>query len=216
MERETLRSLSSLIMDAMRTKGVTTARLAEATGVPERYLELILEERFEGLPAAPYLHGYLVKIAEALSLNSEELWQEFLKNHCDVHRAGETDTLPTNRFAIPRLNRKYLLLGALVLAAAIFILLRLPPLRSTFDFSVNISDDLVVATSTFLAEGRVNPEDALTLDGETIYPDRDGRFTKVVSLKDGWNTLEFKVKRLLGEERTVVKQIYYATTTYAR
>ena len=38
----------------------------------ERSLALLLEERFDKLPPAPYVHGYLVKIAEALKLLVDE------------------------------------------------------------------------------------------------------------------------------------------------
>ena len=57
--------------------------------------------------------------------------------------------------------------------------------------------------------GQVNPGDTLTLNNEVIYPDKSGRFEKEIQLESGLNTLEFRVKRYLGRETTVVKQVLY-------
>jgi hypothetical protein len=47
------------------------------------------------------------------------------------------------------------------------------------------------------------------LNGERIYPDENGNFSKEIELKEEFNTLVFEAKKFLGKESTVTKQIFY-------
>ena len=100
------KNLINLILEALKLKGMNLEKLSQLSGVSERSLALLLEEQFDKLPPAPYVHGYLVKIAETLNLDGRELWREYLKNNEEIRRSGKEDILPLNRFAIPKLNKK--------------------------------------------------------------------------------------------------------------
>ncbi|MFH1161745.1 MAG: helix-turn-helix domain-containing protein [Candidatus Jorgensenbacteria bacterium] len=207
------RALANLIVDGLRMKGVSLERLSQLTGISDRFLELLVGEHYHKLPAAPYMRGYLVKIAEVLGLDGEELWRRYLAESAAVRRAGESDTFPPNRFAIPRFNWKmvlWVLLGVLILG---YVLFRIPAFVDSYEFSVNITEGMVVQESAFTIKGTVNENDQLTLNGEVLYPYSNGAFEKLVTLKDGWNTFEFRVKRLLGAGKTFTKQIFYQMTT---
>ncbi|PIP29988.1 hypothetical protein COX26_01135 [Candidatus Jorgensenbacteria bacterium CG23_combo_of_CG06-09_8_20_14_all_54_14] len=206
-------ALANLIVDGLRMKGVSLERLSQLTGISDRFLELLVGEQYYKLPAAPYVRGYLIKIAEVLGLDGGELWREYLAESAGLRRAGASDTLPPNRFTITRFNWKIILwalLGVLILG---YILLRIPALVDTYEFSVNIADSLVVHEPAFTIKGTVNKNDQLTLNGEVLYPDSNGTFEKLVTLKDGWNTFEFKMKRFLGAGHMFTKQIFYQITT---
>lgn len=203
------RRLSETLIEAMKVKGLTTPKLAEATGVAERIIELLLTERFEELPAAPYVRGYLMKIAETLGTDGEMLWDAYGKYHREIRRAGQMDVLPANRFALPRVSRKFLLGGVVALVIIGFVVSRFFFGRQTFVFEVNIPEALVVATSTYILEGNVRAGDQLTVNGVTITLQSDGTFTHEWNLVDGFNTLRFSVIRPLEGEREFVKQIFY-------
>ena len=55
----------------------------------------------------------------------------------------------------------------------------------------------------------MNPNDQLTLNGERLYPDKDGKFEKSIQLQSGFNTLTFSIKKLLGKEYIINKQVFY-------
>lgn len=206
-------ALANLIVDGLRMKGVSLERLGQLTGISDRFLELLVGGQHHKLPAAPYVRGYLIKIAEVLGLDGGELWREYLAESAALRRAGTSDTLPPNRFTITRFNWKIILwalLGVLILG---YILLRIPALVDTYEFSVNIADNLVVYEPVFTIKGTVNENDQLTLNGEVLYPDSNGAFEKLVTLKDEWNTFEFKMKRFLGVGHMLTKQIFYQPST---
>lgn len=212
------RRLSETLVEAMKVKGLTVPKLAETTGVAERIIELLLAEHYDALPAAPYVRGYLLKLAEALGLEGEVLWDAYGKFHAEIRRAGQKDTLPSNRFALPRIPRKFILGSVLVLLIAGFIASRFIFGGQNFTLAVNIPDNLVVATSTYILEGSVRRGDQLTVNGVTLTLDLDGAFTREWKLAPGFNTLRFMVTRPLEGGREFVKQIFYeepaATSTF--
>jgi len=58
--------------------------------------------------------------------------------------------------------------------------------------------------------GVVSPGDKLTLNGEEVPADPEGRFEKEVSLDPGpLNVFTFVARRSLGRERTVVRRVIY-------
>lgn len=201
------------MVEAMKIKGLTVEKLSLTTGVSERVIELLLAERFEELPAAPYVRGYLLKIAEALGLESSLLWETYGKYHEEIRHAGKKDTLPENRFALPKVSRKLVLGIAIGIVIAGFVISRFAWGGRTFTFTVNIPDGLVVATSTYVIEGAIRPGDQLTVNGATLYPHEDGTFKEEVTLVPEFNTFEFVVRRPLEDSRTFTKQIFYEVPT---
>lgn len=209
MEQET-KNLSSIILETLRLKGLTVEKLSQISGVSERFLSSLIEGNIEKLPPRPYAHGYLIRIAEALNLDGEKLWSEYLKNNEAIRRSGKNDQLPKNRFAIPALNKKII---ALILAAIILIsyaLIRLPTLLGNPKLTIqNLTEERTIAKSSpFTIKGKINPKDQLAINGEIVYS-KDGDFEKIQELQPGFNTITFKVKKFLGKERTVTKQIFY-------
>ena len=90
-----------LFREYAEVKGMSTARLAEASGVPERYIEALLNGDYARLPAAPYVHGYLKKIGPFIHVDGEELWRAY-KEERTLKSSGATDQMPVNRFAFKK------------------------------------------------------------------------------------------------------------------
>ena len=214
MEPDT-RNFSTIVLDAMRAKNISVEKLSQLTGISDRYVSTLIDEDFKKLPAAPYVHGYVLRIAEALGMDGESLWQEYLRGSAVIRRSGRNDTLPQNRFLTPNVNKKAIGLVAVAIVVIAYGLWRLPALRGTPDITLyNIQDMMVVATSTFTISGKINPADQLTINRELVYPDKNGAFSKIFTLRpDEFNTFDFKVTRFLGRENTTTRQIFYKTPT---
>ncbi len=209
---------NSFLADILRVKGITVEKLAQITGVSERFLELMFQERYDKLPAAPYVRGYITKIAEALSMNSDELWHEYQKHAIILRKPGENNKTSIYKPPSIKINKKIIIGGAIALIILIYVAFRIPALFGNPTLSIGFGDNLVVATSTFTITGKTDPKNELTINDEVIYPDTKGEFKDVVDLSPGFNTFTFKTKELLGAEETVVKQIFFkieATSTTA-
>lgn len=205
------RSFSSILLEALRTKGLSIEKLAQVTGISERFLALLFEEKTDKLPPLPYVHGYLIKVSDALGLDGKKLWEAYLKDNMMLRRSGKNDRLPGNRFMTFRFNTRILFGAALlILVIIVFVALRtLLQSRKPHLALLNLESMVVTSSSDFMVAGSVDPGNRLTLNNEEVYPDSAGNFEKEFRLQPGFNTLTFRVKRLLGSEYVVTRQIFY-------
>lgn len=209
MENET-QPLRDILMDALRVKNISAEKLALLSGVSERFMHALLSENASDLPSAPYVRGYLLKIAEVLGLDGQELWNAYAKPNILIRRAGAEDTLPKNRFLAPRLRAKLLIIVGFVLIVIVYGIVRIPGFFGGSSLTIsNMEPKMIVQESSFTIRGVIDPSDQLTINGEILYPKSDGSFEHTVSLTSGFNTIEFKLKRFLGKEEIITKEIYF-------
>ncbi len=210
-EFEEIKPIAEIIGDAMKMKSISADKLSQLTGVSDRFIALLLEDKHEKLPSAPYVRGYLSRIGNTLNLNGEQLWADYTKQHI-VARSGKNDRLARNKFEVKYPGMPVIAGIAVVIIAIIIFVFRAPAFVGTPTLSLeNFSD--TASTSTLDIKGKIDPKNQLTVNDEVVYPDEQGVFEKQVTLVPGFNTFRFKVKGVLGKEFETTKQVYLATST---
>jgi len=202
--------VKEVLEQALQEKRMSIARLAELTDIPERYVAALIEGGEYELPPAPYVRGYLLRMATALGLDGQQIWSAYVKQQ-ELKTSGEGDTLPVNRFALKRVGGKIL---GIIFAIVVFTLIagwaiKAVIIREEIDIQSPMEDGVVMFDQTIDLRGKIDPGERLTINGESVAVDRNGYFEKNISLEPGINMIEFKAKRLLGKERTVVRRIIY-------
>jgi len=204
------KDLKTLLDEALELKNVSHDKLAQATGIPERYIWALHNMEIDKLPAAPYVRGYIKKISEILHLNHDELW-ELYKKELGHKQSGVYDTLPINRFAIKRLSKKIIVSSVIGAAILIYLLMnvgrltgipKLIVINPAFDISTT-SENIIRLT------GYLEQRDKLLINEEEIFIGSDGTFNKEYDLQPGLNTIEFKAQRFLGREALQIRQVMY-------
>ncbi len=205
---------SILVGNAMRTKGMSVEKLAQVTGISDRFIQSIVDEDLKKLPSSPYVHGYILKIADALGLDGEELWKEFFAQNKEIKRSGALDELPGNRFVLKSINKKWVVGIVILIVVAGFVFWRAQSHFGEPELSLeNFKDEMIVEDKIFPLKGKIDPRDQLFINEETIYPNEEGLFEKTLSLEHGFNTITFKIKKFLGEEYIIKKQIFLKVAT---
>jgi cytoskeletal protein RodZ len=207
---EPYKDVKTLLSETLELKNLNLERLAQMTGVPERYLWAIQNLEIDKLPPAPYVKGYIEKISKALNLHPEELWGLY-KKELDYKTAGTYDKLPVNRFAIkyiPKTIQFLIVIAALIL---IYGLINLSHLLGEPKLVIGNPAAPITTVSENIAvlSGEIKQRDKLTINDEEIFVNQDGTFSKEYLLQPGFNSIEFKVKRFLGREKTMIRQILY-------
>ncbi len=201
--------ISELISGLMQERSVNVDKLALVTNIPRRFISALIEGDFKRLPAKPYVRGYLTKIAAALNIEPAFLLKAY-KDTTEMKGSGEKDTLPVNRFAIQRINKNFVIVVLLIIIVVGFLTFRMKDILGTPSLEVGLPENtLVTKEEVIKVAGSINPKDRLTLNQEIVYTDEAGKFEKEISLSPGLNTLEFDVKRFLGRETKVIRQIFY-------
>jgi hypothetical protein len=207
------RRLRESILDQIESKDLTAKDVVNATGIPEQYLDAILNDQRNRLPAFPYIRVYLVKVAEVLGLDPNEVILEY-KTEFTSLISGSADTLPGNRFALPSSKKKYLIIGGIVGILLIGFILKnvgffsqprlvliMPPIDSR--------DPFIVESSTIMLSGKIESGDKLTINNQITPVEFDGTFTMRYDLDPELNHIEFRVSRFLGEDLLVTKKVFY-------
>jgi len=210
MEPNAHRDLKTLLNDALELKNVDQKKLAQLTGISERYLWAIQNLEIDKLPPAPYIRGYLKKISDVLHLNHDELW-EMYKKELAHKTSGAYDTLPENRFAMKHLSRREWFLIAVGVLLIIYLLFNFPRLVGKPNLVIvnpTIDSPIMFEPNIFLY-GTLNQRDKLTINNEEVFVDENNNFSKLYTLQPGLNAIEFKAKRFLGREAVVTRQVIY-------
>lgn len=204
------KDLKTIFDEALSSRNLDCEKLAKLTGIPKHFILALQNLEIKKLPAAPYVKGYLKKIAAILELDDKELWQLYEKEL--THKtSGAFDKLPANRFAVRGINKKnaiLIIIGVLLLIYFIFNYKNLfgkPSLEITGPAESAIS----VENSTYTLTGKISPRDKFTINGAEIFTDQNGNFQFLYNLQPGINSIEFKVKKLLGAEKKEFRQIIF-------
>ncbi len=202
----------------METRGFSLEKLTESTNINKRYISALLANDFKALPAAPYVRGYLFKIAEILEADPNELQNAYAQ--LELKTSGKNDRLPGNKFVVVKSKKGILaiLAGLVVLTSFIIhwsIASRTPEITVNIPESVEDQDYLTVKDMAFIIEGQADKKDSVFINNEPIPVDYKGFFSKEVSLNDGINTFEIKVQRFLGKETDITRKIFYTAPVAA-
>lgn len=206
---ESFAEFKSFLDGKLKERGVNLKKLSELSGVHITHLEHLVHGTVEQLPAAPYVRGYLEKIARILEFDPNPWWQA-LQDEGVMKRSGREDALPKNRFA-PRSIARYAWAATLLTLLLVYFGFRFSNIlgQPTLDIFVPRQALTTVATAALTTAGAVKNASGLAVNGELIPFDAEGRWNKTIVLQPGLNTLEFTAKKFLGSETKALRQVYY-------
>jgi hypothetical protein len=211
--KQDLRSLRDIILDQCEVKELRIEDVVKKTGMPEQYLDAIINTVRTRLPAFPYIRVYLIRLAALLGIEQGLLLAKYKAEFSDKI-SGQGDTLPGNRFALRGGWRRYASLGSVIVGLIIVYgvsrsgMFR-SPLLTIDNPPLGKEPFSIVSTASITLSGSIEPGDTLTINGQPLAPQQDGRFTREYQLAPELNIIEFKVKRFLGGEVEATRQVYY-------
>jgi hypothetical protein len=207
------KNLGELLAEIAGTRGVTAEKLSELTNIPKRYIAALFDNDIKSMPAAPYVRGYLVKIASVLGVDPEPLHDAYRR--LNLRTSGRDDNLPKNRFALAK-NRRGLILITLVVIALIGFgsirlnaLLGIPVIDINLPAKVGDRDYMETREPTIVVEGKIGTKDSISIYDVEIPTDGAGNFSEEVVLDKGINIFKITVKRFLGRETTIIRKVFY-------
>ena len=203
------KTFQELFSEAVSLRGLNLERLSEMTGVPKDYLESFISGDFKKLPSLPYTRGYLMKTSEILGINGDYLWSVYKEETADIKKS---DRLPVNRFAPKRKSKKGILIAIILFFAIIYLAFEIDDLLGIPEIKINrpAENNEITSEQFIKLNGEISDFfDKLTINNEEIPVEKNGNFEKEYRLQPGMNKIEFKVKRFLGKEIKVEREIIY-------
>ena len=205
------RPFKEILIEAIEQNGTDIPKLAESSRIPTRYLELLIRGEDTYLPAAPYVHGYIIRLANNLELDGDLLWELYKKEN-EVKISGGNDKLPGNRFSIQNTsNTKFFVIGGVVALALIYVIFRFNDLFGTPSLTIldPNEENVTVSTENYTIVGSTKDEIKITINGELVDTDENNGFTKEVLLEPGLNTFTIEASKFLGGSSKTIRQIIF-------
>lgn len=203
-------SLKELLREHIEIKGLSPKKIADMTGIPDRYIEMLLQGDTSKLPPSPYVHGYIAKLSGILNFDKDTMWRLYQKES-SLTKSGRNDRLPNNRFAVKGISRGWAVGGFLLVALVLFGGYNIYGIIASPELVITVpaSDNSTVAQETILLQGKTDPAYVVTVNGSEVYVGKDGLFQKEIQLQEGVNTVEFAARKFLGKETRVLRNIVY-------
>lgn len=198
---------AAFLRDKMKEHSMSLRRLSDASGISLAHLELFLKGDLDNLPPAPYLRGYLSRLAEALEFDPE-IWWEYFKQS-GLKMSGSRDTLPRNRFA-PKPISRHSWWVAVIVIIFVYLGFRFTAIFGkpviTLDYPKN--EMVQVEESPVVLRGQLEYGDQVFINSESVTLE-NGSWRKEIPLQPGLNTFEIRATKFLGRETKIIRQIFY-------
>ena len=203
--------LGDRLKEARTKKGLTLTDLSATTRIPENYLLALEESRFQALPPAKgYCTAYLRELAKVLELNPESCLHQFFQEE-GLDNTSESHPDPGVRrnhlFSLSYFVRN-VLIAVFVLIFAGYLVWQVkgimePPFLNIF----SPAEGAVMNQLSTAIQGETEKECQLSINGQEIMIDDQGRFESTVNLSEGINTITISAIKKHGRTTTITKHI---------
>lgn len=207
------KTIGEILRSEREAKHLSLSQLAKKTKIKLRYLSALEENRFQDLPAATFVKGYIRTYAEVLDFDHQPLvallrrdFKESAKG-CLVPRDFIKPVMKRRQFWQPA---TFLVMGlALVFLSLVGYVgiqwhrLNRPP---ALEITAPAPEELVA--SRVLVRGQTDNDAIVTVNSQPVALQPDGTFrTEILLTREGSNTISVEAKDRQGrstlEQRTV-------------
>ena len=208
---KTSERLGEELKNTREKKGIDLTTAASETHISQKYLEAIEQSNFSILPPT-YAHrlAYIKKYAKFLELDEKKIADRFSKDEGMENINSNLMVPQQQKLKVPSL---FVLVRNLVIS--IFLILFVfyafwqiqgvlrPPTLVVY----SPSEGFVANTLNILVEGYTDKETHVTVNGQEIMVDEDGRFSSNIDLSKGINTINIVANKKHGKTTSITRNI---------
>lgn len=196
--------------------GLTIKKFGELSKIQTKYLEYLEEGRYEKLPAFVYIHGFLEKYSQILNIQLDELVVQYQNEMRVALMPAKVEFVSLPSLSSPKIiitpkKLKWAAVIIVLLAIVGYFIYQLDylvaPPKLVLEYP---AQDLTINSSSVRISGQAEYSAKLTINGEQIFIDNEGRFNQEINLSPGLNTLKIKATNRFGKTSEITRQIVVA------
>lgn len=202
--------LGHLLSQQRMRKKLTLEDVARATKIKASFLGFLERGEYHKLPSPAYAKGFVTNYAAYLGIPRAEVIALF-RREFDEKRAYKVlpDSLTKQHFPLYRIKiqESLLIIVVLLLLFAGFLFFQY---RSAFiapPLTVVSPKANAVVSQDITISGRTDSEATVTVNNQAVSIDKNGEFTKMLTLFPGKAMLVIKAKNRFGKETTVQREV---------
>ena len=199
-------NLSNYLRGGRQNLGLSLEEMSEKISVSLRHLRALEENDLSKLPPEIYVKGFICRYCDLVDLDSSKALYLFDKNKLIPKKDNPSRSLIAHARLIRIFSHRNLVIftAILFLAASIFYLIKvIYPMYSRPSFILSSPNVCPFETSTEKIElkGIIQPESKIWINDEEVIVDKEGNFYCSLFLKEGENTVRFKILNKFKKER---------------
>jgi transcriptional regulator with XRE-family HTH domain len=175
---------------------------AEAkTKVRTKYLEALENGDYRLLPSNVYIKGFLQNYCQLLNLDFEEIFNLYQKERrsfcCEPDLLPKSISVNGDQPLIVISPRTFIwpTIGVLVISVVGYIIFQVSGFAAAPKLEIiSPAKDMVITRTDQLFEGQTDIGSELSINGQEVVVSEDGRFSEIVKLQRGLNTVELTAK----------------------
>lgn len=210
-----MKTVGSILKKAREKEGLSFDQVREATKIHPRFLKALETGSYSAFSSAVHLKGFLRTYARFLDLDVEEVMAFFRREYDERSRAQKIKGLEPLRGPRITLTPGWVI----TISAVVLVLVFLGYIvwgyqryaRPPFLAVDQPSSDITVNEEKLTISGRAGREAEVSLNGEEVALSAEGRFTLIITLSEGVNTLEFVAVNPLGRRTVVTRMVVLET-----
>lgn len=188
---------------------ISLAKVADAIKVPLQYLLYLEKGEYKKLPNPFFIKQYLRKYADYLQIS----WMQVKKMFDQEISLWQPP--PAVRPKSYLLKRS-LIIPKFVFGLIIFFLIFAFALYFTFEIvgifqppslEVNLAEFVETKNNFIRIEGKTEPEGEVFINGQEIMIDESGKFSELIPLQEGLNTLKIGARKKFSKEEEIIRQV---------
>ncbi len=204
-------TLGEHLKKAREEAGLPLKKFAYISKIQQKYLEQIEEGRYEKLPAFVYIQGFLKKYSEILNLPTDELIEEYKKEtqtSRQIQPETELSLLKLPKVIITPKKITWAIIIFIVIVVIGYLIYQLDSLIVPPALSLTYpSEDISTSSSSIEISGTTDYTAKLTINGQQIFVEKDGKFHQEINLSQGVNTLKIEAENRFGKKSEIIRQI---------
>lgn len=201
-----MKTVGEFLANARCKKGITIEKLSLATKIDPDHIKNLEKNRFDKLPPATFIKGFIRNIAGVLNQDPDELIAVFRRDYLSPQ---STLTVASTKNKIKKKIQINSQLALTILGIAVFILYLGFQLRAYIvppKLEITQPPPKAVVVSPLVIEGLTDPGSIIQVNQNTpLQPDSSGYFITNLSLPPMETSLEIKSTNRFG--RTTKKTI---------
>lgn len=208
-----IKSVGEILRDERVSHNVTIEYLAEKTKIKQEYLEFLEKNRFEKLPSAPFIKGYIKTYARIFGFEYKPLVAILRR---DYKESAKGKLIPRD-FIKPVLRKRITwnpMTASVMIASSVFATLAAFVIYKWYIFNkppfieIYSPEENSEVASQVIVEGKTDPEAILSVNSQPVTLQTDGQFkTEILVPREGINTITIEATDKRGKTNLIQKSI---------
>lgn len=205
-----IENLGEELRVARNKTSLSIDEIANILKIKKDYLLALEMENFEALPSGLYGKNYLKKYANFLNIESSQvdIFLKQLDSELEDEDPFPSQVVDKKKFIIFPKIVKNILITLSVLAFFFYLLFYFKNLVVAPNLSIIYPESNIMISETSIEIiGKTDPGCDLSINEQTILPDENGNFNKLIYLKKGMNTISVSARKKYSKENVIIKQV---------